>query len=34
MRKFLSIAITTLLTVSAFVCLVLTVPADGLGPGP
>lgn len=32
MRKYLSIGVTTLLTLSAFACLVLASSADAIGP--
>ena len=33
MPKLMSIALTTLLTLSALICLVLAASADGIGPG-
>ncbi len=33
MRKLVSIGLTTLLTLSALVCLVLAASADTIGPG-
>lgn len=33
MRKLMSVGLTTLLSLSALVCLVLAAAADGVGPG-
>ena len=32
MRKYMSIGLTTLLSLSALICLVLSASADGVGP--